>query len=190
MLTAATTRNFAFKTSILKDPRLNCPKLRLDIIELAANMCNEAVGNDGLLPSWLYSQTQRNSLPGGMVANAAGVQVPRPIFDLITPIDVLYGGANNAAIKVFLRRQHHRPNRRLVVQGLQLMKIKIFTTLPPDDLSELQDPMHGMHSVTSAQIFAHYEAKYGTLNVADYDTIYARLTEFGIRYNIPNTGRY
>jgi hypothetical protein len=71
MLTAATTSNFTFKTSILKDPRLNYPKLRLEIIELAANMCTEAVGNDGLLP-WLYSQAQRNSLPGGMVANAAG----------------------------------------------------------------------------------------------------------------------
>jgi hypothetical protein len=35
--------------------------------------------------------------------------------------------------------------------------------------------MYGMHSVTSALIFAHYEAKYGTLNVADYDIIYARL---------------
>jgi len=55
------------------------------------------------------------------------------------------------------------------------MKTTIVTTLPPDDLSELRDPMHGMHSVTSAQIFAHYEAKYGTLNVADYDIIYARL---------------
>ena len=55
------------------------------------------------------------------------------------------------------------------------MKTRITTTLPPDDLSELRDPNHGMHSVTSAQIFAHYEAKYGTLTVADYDIIYARL---------------
>ena len=81
MLTAATTSSSTFKTSILKDPRLNYPKLRLEIIELAANMCTEAVGTDGLLP-WLYSQAQRNSLPGGMVANAAGIQVPRPIFEL------------------------------------------------------------------------------------------------------------
>ena len=61
MLTAATTSSFTFKTSILKDPRLNYPKLRLEIIELAATMCNEAVGNDGLLP-WLaifQSSTQQ-----------------------------------------------------------------------------------------------------------------------------------
>jgi len=171
MLTAATTSSSTFKTSILKDPRLNYPKLRLEIIELAANMCTEAVGNDGLLP-WLYSQAQRNSLPGGMVVNAAGIQVPRPIFDLLTPIEVPHGGANNAAIKVY---DVSITDRRLVVQGLQKMKTTIVTTLPPDDLSELRDPMHGMHSVTSAQIFAHYEAKYGTLNVADYDIIYARL---------------
>ena len=170
-MSTAATSSFTFKTSILKDPRLNYPKLRLELIELAATMCNEAVGNDGLLP-WLYSQAQRNSLPGGMVANAAGIQVPRAIFDLITPIEVPHGGANNAAIKVY---DVSITDRRLVVQGLQLMKTKIVTTLPPDDLSELRDPMHGMHSVTSAQIFAHYEAKYGTLNVADYDIIYARL---------------
>ena len=95
--------------------------------------------------------------------------MPRAIFDLITPIEVPHGGANNAAIKVY---DVSITDRRLVVQGLQLMKTKIVTTLPPDDLSELRDPMHGMHSVTSAQIFAHYEAKYGTLNnVADYDII-------------------
>ena len=112
MLTAATTSSFAFKISILKDPRLNYPKLRLEIIELAATMCNEAVvGNDGLLP-WLYSQTQRNSLPGGMVANTEGIQVPRPIFDLITPIEVPHGGVNNAAIKVY---DVSITDRRLVV---------------------------------------------------------------------------
>ena len=131
MLTTATS-SFTFKTSILKDPRLNYPKLRLEIIELAANMCNEAVGTDGLLP-WLYSQAQRNSLPGGMVANNAGVLVPRAIFDLITPIEVPHGGANNAAIKVY---DVSITDRRLVVQGLQLMKTRITTTLPPDDLSE------------------------------------------------------
>jgi len=133
MLTAATTSSSTFKTSILKDPRLNYPKLRLEIIELAANMCTEAVGNDGLLP-WLYSQAQRNSLPGGMVVNAAGIQVPRPIFDLLTPIEVPHGGANNAAIKVY---DVSITDRRLVVQGLQKMKTTIVTTLPPEDLSEL-----------------------------------------------------
>ncbi len=142
MLTAATTSSFTFKTSILKDPRLNYPKLRLEIIELAATMCNEAVGIDGLLP-WLYSQAQRNSLPGGMVANQVGVQVPREIFDLITPIDVPHGGANNAAIKLF---DVSITERRLVVQGLQLMKTRISTTLPPDDLSKLRDPADAWHA--------------------------------------------
>eukprot|EP01036_Dinobryon_divergens_P027765 gene27765-36591_t len=42
-------------------------------------------------------------------------------------------------------------DRRLVVQGLQLIKTKIVTTLHADDLSELRDPMH------------------------DYDIIYVRL---------------
>ena len=36
-----------------------------------------------------------------MIANAAGVFVPRAIFDLITPIEVPHGGANNAAIKFY-----------------------------------------------------------------------------------------
>ena len=60
-MSTAATSSFTFKTCILKDPRLNYPKLRLELIELAATMCNEAVGNnDGLLP-WLYSQAQRNT---------------------------------------------------------------------------------------------------------------------------------
>ena len=82
-----------------------------------------------------------------MVANAADVQVPRAIFDLITPIEIPHGGANNAAIKVYVVSI---TDPRRVAQGLQLMKTKIVTTLPPDDLSELRDPNHGMHSVNSA----------------------------------------
>eukprot|EP01036_Dinobryon_divergens_P032614 gene32614-42240_t len=48
-------------------------------------------------------------------------------LDLITPIEIPHGGA---AIKVY---DVSITDRRLVVQGFQLMKTKCVTTLPPDD---------------------------------------------------------
>eukprot|EP01035_Chromulina_nebulosa_P024840 gene24840-32352_t len=124
-----------------KCPRSTLKKIRTlnnaqsweSIGKLAATLCNEAVGNDGLLP-WLYSQAQ---LPGA-----------KTNIRSYHPIKVPHDGANDAAIKVY---DVSITDRRLVVQGLQLIKTKIVTTLHADDLSELRDPMH------------------------DYDIIYVRL---------------
>ena len=69
--------------------------------------------------AWLLSPAQWAAVPGNSVANAAGVIVVAPIFDILTPLDVPALNAANAVVKIY---EMNRSDRHLVKQGIQMMK--------------------------------------------------------------------
>ena len=160
---------FAFQHSLkTANPRLAFHKHKLEAITYASTQCTEITGPTGLM-AWLLSPAQWAAVPGNPVANAAGVIVVAPIFDILTPLDVPALNAANAAVKIY---EMNRSDRHLVKQGIQMMKTLLLAITPQSDISEQGHPVLG---VTPAQMFAHSHVNYGVLNQEDFNVIFSLL---------------
>jgi hypothetical protein len=163
---------FAFQHTLkTANPRLAFHKHKLEAITYASTQCTEITGPTGLL-AWLLSPAEWAAVPGNSVANAAGVIVVAPIFDILTPLDVPALNAPNAAVKIY---EMNRSDRHLVKQGIQALKILLLGITPQSDISEQGHPVLGMFSVTPAQMFAHSHGNYGVLNQEDFNVIFSLL---------------
>ena len=163
---------FAFQHSLkTANPRLAFHKHKLEAITYASTQCTEITGPTGLM-AWLLSPAQWAAVPGNSVANAAGVIVVAPIFDILTPLDVPALNAANAAVKIY---EMNRSDRHLVKQGIQMMKTLLLAITPQSDISEQGHPVLGMFNVTPAQMFAHSHVNYGVLNQEDFNVIFSLL---------------
>ena len=83
---------YLFKTSLFSDP---CSVFRIffgkSFIGYASSQCTEITSPTGLL-AWLLTPA---------VLNAARVMVVAPIYDIITPLNVHNGAADNATVKLY-----------------------------------------------------------------------------------------
>ena len=165
--------NEAFTPNLKTTPRLVFPKFLLNIFSIASNTCKDITGPTGIL-AWVVSPAQWAAIPGNSVANAAGVIVVAPIFDILTPLAPPAAGAGAGAVKNF---EISRNDRSTVVKAITLFRFCYINSLGDDDISALSDDQYGLMFVTLAELHAATELKHGTLNQDDIKIIKASLRE-------------
>ena len=169
--TASSFSNVPFAASLKVDPTLHWHKFHKELITFAGSLVPSIIPSSGVMfavvPLPIYE-----AYPGNLVANAAGVLVPRPIYDLITPQPACPQNATNAQIKI---HENIRTNTVLVQDAVALIKGRLVVSLPDADRSHLDHPVFGLMNHTCIDLYVHLHGRYGTLEQADFTVIFDRL---------------
>lgn len=167
---ASSLSNVPFNTSLKVNPTLHWNKFQKELITFAASLVPDIIPSGVVFA--VVSLAVFNGFPGIMVANAAGVMVATPPYDLAAEIPALAPNATNAQVKI---HDTLRTNKALVLQAVALVKSRMIVSMPDQDKSHLDNPVYGLANYNPFQLYTHLHGRYGTLEQADFTIIFDRL---------------
>eukprot|EP01036_Dinobryon_divergens_P037163 gene37163-48562_t len=168
---ASSLSNVPFNTSLKVNPTLHWSKFQKELITFAASLVPDIIPSGVVFA--VVSLAVFNGFPGITVANAAGVIVITPPYDLVAEIPALAPNATNAQVKI---HDTLRTNKALVLQAVALVKSRMIVSMPDQDKSHLDNPVYGLANYNPFQLYTHLHGRYGTLEEqADFTIIFDRL---------------